>query len=601
MWQRLIAWLKRLPIDDPVDLRNAFFMQLLMIYEGCEIPLNKLYLLGFNATYALLRQGNIAAWPRFALEIDIGTDLIITLSAWIGFYLLRRGRFRAAVAQFLAILLLSAAIAYSTFGYTAWPHDLVAVVALALGGLMLGRRALWTIYAIVMAIFIAGMTRDQYRHTHALWPQLAAYDGLISLALSYLLVVIVLDRSTSALRNSLAESNQQRRQLQHEMIEREQAQEQLLHAQKMDAVGRLTSGIAHDFNNVLGIILGFSMERHRLNEPGAQTGTDAQALADALEGVEMAARRGASISGKLLNFSRRDVTHVETFDAGEALRELKPLLRQLLPTDVRLIIEVAPSPLPISFDRSQFELAVLNIASNARDAMPDGGSFTLSAERDIDGMVRIAMGDTGIGMPESIRRRIFEPFFTTKAADSGTGLGLSVVYALIERAGGDIDVRSAPGEGTTLILRLPPCTAALAQTDDERAIAALRRIRVLLIDDDDDLRNMLAHALEQGGCEVGVAASGSEAEWLVQTARAPQIIVCDNRMPDTDGPTLLKKLRRRLPLVPVILISAYLDNEGQAIHDDDDFTERLPKPFAPSQLLARVLKVAGKTPERSIN
>lgn len=457
MWQRLIAWLKRLPIDDPVDLRNAFFMQLLMIYEGCEIPLNKLYLLGFNATYALLRQGNIAAWPRFALEIDIGTDLIITLSAWTGFYLLRRGRFRAAVAQFLAVLLLSAAIAYSTFGYTAWPHDLVAVVALALGGLMLGRRALWTIYAIVMAIFIAGMTRDQYRHTHALWPQLAAYDGLISLALSYLLVVIILDRSTSALRNSLAESNQQRQQLQHEMIEREQAQEQLLHAQKMDAVGRLTSGIAHDFNNVLGIILGFSMERHRLNEPGARTDIDARALADALEGVEMAARRGASISGKLLNFSRHDMTHIETFDAGEALRELKPLLRQLLPTDVRLVIDVAPLPLPIGFDRSQFELAVLNIASNARDAMPDGGSFTIQAGRSTDSMVCIAMSDTGTGMPEAIRQRIFEPFFTTKPADSGTGLGLSVVYALIERASGGIDVHSKAGEGTTLTLRLPLC------------------------------------------------------------------------------------------------------------------------------------------------
>ena len=594
MWQRLIGWLKRLPIDDPVDLRNAFFMQLLMIYEGCEIPLNKLYLLGFNATYALLRQGNIAAWPRFALEIDLGTDLVITLSAWVGFYLLRRGRFRAAVAQFLAVLLLSSVIAYSTFGYVAWPHDLVAIVALALGGLMLGRGALWSIYGIVMLVFVAGMTRDQFRHTHSLQPLLASYDGLISLALSYLLVVIILDRSTSALRSSLAESNLQRRQLQHEMIEREHAQEQLLHAQKMDAVGRLTSGIAHDFNNVLGIILGFSMERHRLNEPEAMLNADTQALADALEGVEMAARRGASISGKLLNFSRHDVTHIETFDADETLRELVPLLRQLLPPDVRLLIESSPMPLPISFDRSQFELAILNIASNARDAMPDGGSFTISARRHATGAVSIALSDTGTGMPESVRQRIFEPFFTTKPADSGTGLGLSVVYALIERAGGSIDVSSSPGAGTTLTLILPLSehTALLPLT---QLMTAQQRVRVLLIDDDEHLRTMLAHALEQGGCDVSMAASGSEAEWQVQTARyAPQIIVCDNRMPDTDGITLLRKLRTRLPDVPVILISAYLESDGQPFRSEDDFTERLPKPFAPSHLLARVLKVAGE-------
>ncbi|BDU20941.1 ATP-binding protein [Dyella sp. GSA-30] len=594
MWQRLIGWLKRLPIDDPVDLRNAFFMQLLMIYEGCEIPLNKLYLLCYNATYALLRQGNIAAWPRFALEIDLGTDLVITLSAWFGFYLLRRGRFRPAVAQFLAVLLLSSAIAYSTFGYVAWPHDLVAIVALALGGLMLGRTALWSIYGIVMLVFVAGMTRDQFRHTHSLQPLLASYDGLISLALSYLLVVIILDRSTSALRSSLEESNLQRRQLQHEMIEREHAQEQLLHAQKMDAVGRLTSGIAHDFNNVLGIILGFSMERHRLNEPDAAVNADTQALADALEGVEMAARRGASISGKLLNFSRHDVTHIETFDADEALRELVPLLRQLLPPDIRLLIESSPLPLPISFDRSQFELAILNIASNARDAMPDGGSFTICATRHAPAAISITLSDTGAGMSESVRRRIFEPFFTTKPADSGTGLGLSVVYALIERAGGSIDVDSSPGHGTSLTLILPISEPATVAPRTQLA-AARQRVRVLLIDDDEDLRALLANALEQGGCDVSMAASGSEAEWLVQTARhAPQIIVCDNRMPDTDGITLLRKLRTHLPDVPVILISAYLESDGQPFRSEDDFTERLPKPFAPSHLLARVLKVAGQ-------
>jgi signal transduction histidine kinase len=590
MWQRLQAWLKRLPIDDPVDRRNAFFMQLLMIYEGCEIPLNKLYLMYVNPNYALLLSGNEPSWPRFALAIDLGTDLVITIAAWLGFFLIRSGHFRAAVTQFLAVLLASAAIAYSTFGYEAWPHDLTAVVALALGGLMIGRRALWTIYAIVMAVFTAGMTQDHYRHVHSLHSLLDSYNGLLSLALSYLLVVIILDRSTSALRASLAESNGQRRQLQHEMLEREQTQEQLLHAQKMDAVGRLTSGIAHDFNNVLGIILGFGLERHRLDEPGAERSRDSLALAKALEGVEMAARRGASISGKLLNFSRRDVTRIETFDVVEALRELSPLLRQLLPSSVRLHFRMPETPLPIQFDRSQFELAVLNIASNARDAMPQGGAFTIAVERDGDA-IAISLGDTGEGMPEHVRQRIFEPFFTTKAMGSGTGLGLSVVYGLIDRAGGRIDVATEPGGGAVFRIRLKLADASPATRIAQATIR--EKVRVLLIDDDEDLRNMLASALENGGCTVSLAATGADAERHVQEAMpSPQIIVCDNHMPDTDGVSLLQRLRMYLPEVPVILISAYLEGDGD-IATDEMFSERLPKPFAPSHLLARVLSAAG--------
>ncbi|HEV7776763.1 MAG TPA: ATP-binding protein [Luteibacter sp.] len=592
MWQRLKGWLERLPIDDPVDRRNAFFMQLLMIYEGCEIPLNKLYLLVTNPTYGMLLSGNEPSWPRFALAIDLGTDLVITLSAWLGFYLIRTGRFRGAVAQFLGTLLMSSLIAYSTFGYEAWPHDLVSIVALALGGLMLGRRALWTIYAIVMFVFVAGMTRDQYRHVHAFFPLGNAYGGLVSQALAYLLVVIILDRSTSALRASLAESNLQRRQLQHEMLERERTREQLVHAQKMDAVGRLTSGIAHDFNNVLGIILGFGLERHRLDEPGASRSKDSLALARALEGVEMAARRGASISGKLLNFSRLDVTRVEVFDVAEALRELSPLLRQLLPPSVRLHIDTPPTPLPIRFDRSQFELAVLNIASNARDAMPDGGDFTVTALREGFDSVAISLRDDGQGMPEAVRQRIFEPFFTTKAMGSGTGLGLSVVYGLVDRANGRIDVTSEPGIGTAFHILLDLADDHIAM-DADMSSTIRERIRVLLIDDDEDLRNMLALALENGGCEVSVAATGAEAERHVQDcALQPDIVVCDNRMPDTDGVSLLRRLRTYLPRVPVILISAYLDSDAQP-PADDLYTERLPKPFAPSHLVSRVLKAAG--------
>jgi signal transduction histidine kinase len=598
MWQLLLAWLKRLPIGDPVDRRNAFFMQLLMIYEGCETPLNKAYLFTFDPVYALMLAGREKLppqWPRYALAIDVGTDLIITLAAWISFYLIRRGLFRQAVSQFLAALLISSLIAYATFGYEQWQHDIQPVVELAIAGLMLGRRALWTIYAIVTATFTAGITTDYLRHHHTVFPLMNTYSVLPSLMLQYLLMAIILDRSTSALRQSLAESNTQRQQLQHEMTERERTQEQLLHAQKMDAVGRLTSGIAHDFNNVLGIILGFGMERHRLDEPGAVRDRDSLALAHALEGVEMAARRGASISGKLLNFSRRDVTHIEIFDAAATLRELSPLLRQLLPPSVQLHLDMPSKPLSIRFDRSQFELAVLNFASNARDAMPDGGDFTISAGVEDGDSVVISLHDTGEGIPEAIRQHIFEPFFTTKPIGSGTGLGLSVVYGLIDRAGGRIHVASTPGRGTTFRIELPAADNVI-----EHALPASSRdeVRVLLIDDDDDLRDMLTAALEHGGCKVTGAATGAEAErHMERGGQPPQVLVCDNRMPDIDGITLLRRLRRHLPEVPVILISAYLDMDGQTPPVDGDgiFTERLPKPFAPSLLVARVLHAAGKS------
>jgi signal transduction histidine kinase len=589
MWQQVQAWLNRNPITDPVDRRNAFFMQLLLIFEGCAIPLKKAWLYAFDPTYKLMLSGAIVL-PKFALAIDMGTDLATVAAAWLGLWLIRRGKFQHAVSLFLAVLLGTALVAYSTFGYLTWRRlDLVPVEALALSSLMLGRRSLWLIYVFVMAVFAAGMTRDFF-HNADVHHSYLAYHGLLTLITGYLLLVIIYDRSSSALRESLAESNEHRRQLQLEMAERERTREQLLQSQKMDAVGKLASGVAHDFNNVLGIILGFALERHRLDEPGADRGVDALALATAMHGMEMAARRGASVSRQLLNFSRQEVTHEETFDAAEALRELQPLLRQLLPAPIRLQIDAGDEPLPIRFDRSQFELALLNLASNARDAMPDGGVLNLTASATDASNLCIRVSDNGKGMSEDVRRRIFEPFYTTKPAGSGTGLGLTVIYGLVERAGGQLDVESAPGEGTTLLIRLPLATHEIMASSAPPDTQALR---VLLIEDEDELRNLLGEALRHSGCEVQAVATGAEAEQLAsQPAFAPHVLVCDNRLSDTDGVTLLPKLRRKLPRVPVILISAYLDTDGQPSLPVDALTERLPKPFLPTTLVARVMDAA---------
>jgi signal transduction histidine kinase/FixJ family two-component response regulator len=592
MFQRFLSWVNQVPVSDPVDRRNAVFMQWLLLFEGLRTPLNKIYLLIYDwpflqsAFYDKARCG-----PTVAISIDVGTDLVMTAAAWFGLYLIRKGQFRFAVTQYLTVLLSSAALAYAAFGSQAIDGNLTMVKILALSGLMLGRRALWITYFTEILIFMMSMVTDRIFHADLkLREVVEGFAALPIAALGYLLITIILDRSIDALRESLSESNAHRKQLQLEIAERERTQEQLLHAQKMDAVGKLASGIAHDINNVLGIILGFSMERDRVERAGFLPNEDSQALADALEGVELAARRGTAVCRKLLNFSRRDVTHTETFDATETLRELRPLLRQLLPTNVDLTINTPPTPLSIHFDRSQFELALLNLTSNARDAMPDGGTFTLSLAQDDSSNVALTIQDTGLGMSAEVRQHLFEPFFTTKPTGSGTGLGLSVVYGLVRRAGGTIAVDSSPGNGTTFDILLPMTAGSMAG-----AVLPLpgERIRVMLIDDDDDLRGVLSSALESGGCEVSEAASGAEAgRVLQQMTTPPDVLICDHRMPDTDGSTLLRKLRLQLPTVPAILISAYHETDGSSHGLADAFSERLLKPFAPSVLLARVRTAA---------
>ncbi|MEP6897014.1 MAG: ATP-binding protein, partial [Rhodanobacter sp.] len=330
----------------------------------------------------------------------------------------------------------------------------------------------------------------------------------------------------------------------------------------------------------------FARVRERIDEPELEFGRDAPVLIDALEGTELAARRGAAICRKLLNFSRRDVARAETFDMISTVEELRPLLKQLLPPTIQLAIDTPTSEIAIHFDRNQFELALLNLVSNARDAMPDGGACTISISRPSSSLATLSVRDNGVGISEQHVQHIFEPFFTTKPSGSGTGLGLSVVYNLVQSAGGEIGVESVPGHGTIFRISLPVASAPSAET------MALRQddvVHVLLIDDDDDLRALLAAALESSGCVVSAVASGAETEhFMAQATRMPEVLVCDHRMPDTDGLTLLRKLRARLPDVPAILISAYLETDGLPPGQADPLSERLPKPFAPDVLAARV-------------
>lgn len=441
-----LRWLRGAPIADEVDRRNAPVMQLLLLFYGIALPA--------NWAWHLSSRPIPKGWT-----IVLVLDLITASLALFSVFLIRRGKFRPAIKLFVGAQLASLTLAYHMLGAQAQLIDQVSVImVLAISGLVLGRRALWTVFGLLMAVFAIGFITDANNAEQtAQWIRNSMRNAP-SLVLSYLIITIILDRTLTALRESLAESNTRRHELQLEMAERERTQAQLIHAQKLEATGRLASGVAHDFNNILDVILGFSSQRHRLQDVGSDR-ERSDALSDTLEGVEVAAKRGTAITRKLLSFSRSDLLKLQVFDVGQAMAELQPMLRQLFPPTVRLESVVESPSLPVRMDRSELELMILNIAANARDAMPDGGRFLITISPVDGGKVEIAMADNGHGMDEQVQRHIFEPFFTTKSAADGTGLGLSVIRDLVTATGGDIRVESAVGKGSTFYLRLPLVTA----------------------------------------------------------------------------------------------------------------------------------------------
>lgn len=448
-WNAVRDWLGRVPVVDDIERRNAPFLQLVLMYFGTVMPAS-LYYYHF-----------VVGWITYVdvgVLLNLGTDLAVIGAAWTGVWLIRRGRLKQGLVLFLGTLIGSLALVYMYTGLRGLVIDpTFPVLSLALGGLVLGRGALWKIFAALLLTLALGGLSDLVRSLMSPGPTAYMPNWTLSVVMLYLIITVVLDRTILALRNSLDEATRRshelaaaNRELEREMAERERAQAQLIHAQKMEAVGRIASGLTHDFDNVLNVVLGYATRRERLADQGPA------ALVDALAGVELAARRALAVSRKLLNFSRQDVSQPEVFDAVAALHELRPMLRQLFDGEIRLQFEVANDALPVRMDRGQFELMALNIAANARDAMPDGGQFVVSARRAGDAAaLELAMSDTGCGMPESVRAKIFEPFYTTKPAGSGTGLGLAVVRDLVQAAEGSIAAESLAGKGTTFRIRLP--------------------------------------------------------------------------------------------------------------------------------------------------
>ncbi len=380
-----------------------------------------------------------------------------------------------------------------------------------------------------------------------------------------------------------------------DITDRRLLEDQLRQSQKMEAIGRLAGGIAHDLNNALTAIAGYSELAIGQLPPGHQARAD-------VEEVRRGAERAGSVTRQLLAFSRKEVLEPRLFDLNQTISTLGRLLSRLLGTDVEVRTELAPSVPPIMGDPGQFEQAVINLAVNARDAMPKGGRLVLSTKiEDYDEAaaranppmtagryIVLRVSDTGQGMSRETLAHIFEPFFTTKDPGKGTGLGLSMVYGTLKQIGGFIFADSEVGRGTTFRLYFRPAATepqpARAATID--APDAKDRRTVLVVEDEPAVRNLVASTLRADGYRLLIAGSAEEALQLADDHHeAIDLLVTDAIMPGKTGIELARLLSAKRPNLHVIVMTGYRQD---TVAGFDDGINLLQKPFAPKELRDRI-------------
>jgi nitrogen-specific signal transduction histidine kinase/CheY-like chemotaxis protein len=386
-----------------------------------------------------------------------------------------------------------------------------------------------------------------------------------------------------------------------DVTEQKQLEEQLRHAQKMEAIGRLAGGIAHDFNNLLTVINGYAdvaMTQSNLDEEGTEL----------LREIRRAGDRAAGLTRQLLAFSRRQLLEPRIVDLNELLQDLRRLLRRLIGEHIELDFVPEKALWPVKVDPRQFEQAIINLAVNARDAMPGGGRLTIETSNvELDpttldpgaGLprgpyVRISVRDNGHGMDPVTRARAFEPFFTTKPVGQGTGLGLAMVYGFVKQSGGHVGLESAPGRETVFDLYLPrtteapPARVAEARQPTEQARASAT---ILVVEDGSAVRRLCRMTLESRGYTVLEAGDGQEALERAQAyAGAIDLLLTDLVMPRLGGADLVEQLQRQRPELRVLLMSGYTDEPELPARAAVPIGF-IAKPFSPAALLAKVAEV----------
>jgi PAS domain S-box-containing protein len=384
-----------------------------------------------------------------------------------------------------------------------------------------------------------------------------------------------------------------------DVTDRRQLEDQLRQAQKMEAIGRLAGGIAHDLNNALTAIAGYAELALGEVQPEHAARTD-------IEEIRRATERAASVTRQLLAFSRKQVLEPRQFDLNGTVASLSRMLARLLGPDINVQAIVADELPPILGDPSQVEQAVVNLAVNAKDAMPSGGRLELATSVEaIDEAashahapmppgtyVLLRISDSGLGMSADTRAHIFEPFFTTKEVGKGTGLGLSMVYSMLKQMNGFIFVDSQPGRGTTFRLYFPPAKVkATGKSADASPVAAAadggRHPTLMIVEDEPAVRNLVATALRHDGYHLLVATSAEEALRIADAHDGPlDLLLTDAVMPGRSGIELANAMVARRPGLPVIVMSGYTEETIPGTLDDP--IALLQKPFSPRELRQRI-------------
>ncbi len=383
--------------------------------------------------------------------------------------------------------------------------------------------------------------------------------------------------------------------------ERKRLEAQLRQAQKMEAVGRLAGGIAHDFNNLLAVIMGHSDLIRSVLKKG-------DALAHDVEQIRRASERAATLTRQLLAFSRRQFLQPQVIDVNTLVGNLATMLRRLIGEDVQLELRLDAEAGRVSADPGQIEQVVMNLAVNARDAMPQGGRLVLeTAPASLDqafvaahpgsttgAHVRLSIHDTGCGMSPEVMSHLFEPFFTTKEPGRGTGLGLSTVYGIVKQHRGYIDVTSEPGRGSSFEVYLPRVEArpTLERSGPRERLRPGGRETVLFVEDEVALRDLMHRVLAKGGYTVLAAGDGVEALAIAEAHPGPiDLVVTDVIMPRMSGPDLAVRLRARDPGIRLLYVSGYTADQLRSQTDLGADATLLPKPFTSDGLLRKVREI----------
>jgi len=394
-----------------------------------------------------------------------------------------------------------------------------------------------------------------------------------------------------------------------DMTEQRKLEQQFAQSQKMQAVGQLAGGVAHDFNNLLTAIIGFSdvlLLRHKLGDPS---------FGDLMQ-IKQNANRAAGLTRQLLAYSRQQTLRLQVMEIQSVVDDLAVMLRRMIGEQNTIGVQHATDLWPVRADLVQMEQVLINLVVNARDAMPNGGRITIRTRNvsreeaqglSFTGMVPadyvlIEVQDSGTGMPQEVIDKIFEPFFTTKELGKGTGLGLSTVYGIVKQSEGFIYPESTVGVGTTFKIYLPRHVAA--EGDAAGKAAALAPVkdltgheRILVVEDEDSVRAFSVTALRLTGYEVFEASSGEEAlELLDEIGDDLDLMISDVAMPEMDGPTLLTKVRERLPELRVIFVSGYAEESVRNGISGDQSVEFLGKPYTLNQINTKVKEVLAAGP-----